>query len=328
MNPTTGTFTSMDTYGGSVFDPTSLHKYLYANANPVSYTDPSGYFSLGEAVTVMAVSTVLGGIISGGYELFHQLASGTKWSDLNWERIKDATIKGLLAGFGIGILIVIAEAFAVAAIYEVLGYLAAYTGGKFVGLAIIDVIVYRNWKLAALDLGMALFSFWGAKKSFERAPVMSEKRAAKAAKTAESATDTSVENNSTAGEKSGTNDSKNPIFGDEWYKYFNEKYGKGNVNWKQAKIEDIFNDPSRIVDFTPEQVAEMAREAGWSVEPLGKGSKAGIPYEKGGGYSMRAPNGGSEYIQYHPGGGHHGEAPYFKVSSGPTGTLRFFLGDD
>ena len=216
MNPATGTFTFMDTYGGSVFDPTSLHKYLYANANPVSYTDPSGYFSLGEAVTVMAVSTVLGGIISGGYELLHQLASGTKWSDLNWEKIKDATIKGLLAGFGIGILIVIAEAFAVAAIYEALGYLAVYTGGKFVGLAIVDVIMYRNWKLAALDLGMALFSFWGAKKSFERAPVMSEKRAAKAAKTAESATDTSPENNSTAGEKSGTNDSKNPIFGDEW----------------------------------------------------------------------------------------------------------------
>ena len=33
----------MDTYQGSIFDPTSLHKYLYANANPVMYTDPSGY---------------------------------------------------------------------------------------------------------------------------------------------------------------------------------------------------------------------------------------------------------------------------------------------
>ena len=43
MNPATGTFTSMDTYGGSIFDPTSLHKYLYANANPVTYCDPSGY---------------------------------------------------------------------------------------------------------------------------------------------------------------------------------------------------------------------------------------------------------------------------------------------
>ena len=43
MNPSTGTFTTMDTYQGSIFDPVSLHKYLYANANPVTYVDPSGY---------------------------------------------------------------------------------------------------------------------------------------------------------------------------------------------------------------------------------------------------------------------------------------------
>ena len=43
MDPSTGTFTTMDTYQGSIFDPVSLHKYLYANANPVTYVDPSGY---------------------------------------------------------------------------------------------------------------------------------------------------------------------------------------------------------------------------------------------------------------------------------------------
>lgn len=46
MDPSTGTFTSMDSWPGSLTDPVSLHKYLYANANPVTYTDPSGYFSL------------------------------------------------------------------------------------------------------------------------------------------------------------------------------------------------------------------------------------------------------------------------------------------
>lgn len=40
MNPATGTFTSMDAYVGSIFDPVSLHKYLYANANPVMNRDP------------------------------------------------------------------------------------------------------------------------------------------------------------------------------------------------------------------------------------------------------------------------------------------------
>ena len=48
MDPSTGTFISMDSCQGSLYDPVRLHKYLYANANPVMYTDPSGYFSLAE----------------------------------------------------------------------------------------------------------------------------------------------------------------------------------------------------------------------------------------------------------------------------------------
>lgn len=48
MNPSTGTFISMDSYQGSIYDPVSLHKYLYANANPVKYTDSSGYESMSE----------------------------------------------------------------------------------------------------------------------------------------------------------------------------------------------------------------------------------------------------------------------------------------
>ena len=43
MDTSTGRFISMDTYQGTTADPISLHKYLYANSNPVMYTDPSGY---------------------------------------------------------------------------------------------------------------------------------------------------------------------------------------------------------------------------------------------------------------------------------------------
>ncbi|MBQ4060128.1 MAG: GIY-YIG nuclease family protein, partial [Lachnospiraceae bacterium] len=59
MNPSTGTFISMDSYQGSIYDPVTLHKYLYANANPVMYTDPSGYTSVAEAGTYMSCTTSL-----------------------------------------------------------------------------------------------------------------------------------------------------------------------------------------------------------------------------------------------------------------------------
>ena len=43
MDTLTGRFISQDSYAGEISDPVSLHKYLYANANPVMYSDPSGY---------------------------------------------------------------------------------------------------------------------------------------------------------------------------------------------------------------------------------------------------------------------------------------------
>ncbi len=46
MNPETGTFVSRDTYSGDTNSPVTLHKYLYANANPVTYSDPSGYMAV------------------------------------------------------------------------------------------------------------------------------------------------------------------------------------------------------------------------------------------------------------------------------------------
>ncbi len=42
MDPRVGRFTSVDPAAGVFTDPTSLHKYLYAHAEPVRRTDPSG----------------------------------------------------------------------------------------------------------------------------------------------------------------------------------------------------------------------------------------------------------------------------------------------
>lgn len=62
MDPTTGTFPSMDTYGGRISDPMSLHKYLFANSNPIRYCDPSGHSStLVECIEVCAIVGMLAG---------------------------------------------------------------------------------------------------------------------------------------------------------------------------------------------------------------------------------------------------------------------------
>jgi RHS repeat-associated protein len=57
LNPETGRFQTMDSYEGNSSDPQSLHKYLYAHADPVNGTDPSGKFTLIELLVVNGAIT-------------------------------------------------------------------------------------------------------------------------------------------------------------------------------------------------------------------------------------------------------------------------------
>jgi len=52
-------FWSMDTEDGSDDDPISLHKYLYASANPINEFDPSGNDAIAEVTTAMDMSMTL-----------------------------------------------------------------------------------------------------------------------------------------------------------------------------------------------------------------------------------------------------------------------------
>ena len=70
-DPFLGRFISANAYEGSLDDPLSLHDYLYADANPVVNTDPSGYFSMGEIQAAESIRNILAGIQidSGSYSL-------------------------------------------------------------------------------------------------------------------------------------------------------------------------------------------------------------------------------------------------------------------
>ena len=66
MNPLTGRFWTADSYEGVNRDPGSLHKYLYANGNPVNAWDPSGRFSLTEVMISVAARVTVFAIRNPG----------------------------------------------------------------------------------------------------------------------------------------------------------------------------------------------------------------------------------------------------------------------
>ena len=59
----------MDTYAGTLDNPISLHKYLYANGNPVMYKDPTGNFSLMETSVAQGIQATINTIITPGFSL-------------------------------------------------------------------------------------------------------------------------------------------------------------------------------------------------------------------------------------------------------------------
>ncbi|SEF63993.1 RHS repeat-associated core domain-containing protein [Eubacterium ruminantium] len=105
MNPATATFTSMDSYTGNIYDPASLHRYLYCNANPVKYADPSGNSPILNQVVSMTISAILstattacimgviGGVVNAGFEI---IRSG------DVKKVVNAFIEGFKSGAKVG----------------------------------------------------------------------------------------------------------------------------------------------------------------------------------------------------------------------------------
>lgn len=111
MNSSTGTFISMDTYQGDMYEPVTLHKYLYANANPVKYSDPSGNSaSYIQACVSLSIDAILRNSVeinfmaamsSVGAGTIMTVAGGTN------EDIQMAMAVGFAGGFIAGVAIVV-----------------------------------------------------------------------------------------------------------------------------------------------------------------------------------------------------------------------------
>lgn len=55
-DPSTGRFTRMDTWPGEDEYPVTLNKYVYANADPVGFSDPSGMWTIANVMTTLRVN--------------------------------------------------------------------------------------------------------------------------------------------------------------------------------------------------------------------------------------------------------------------------------
>jgi len=81
----TARFTSSDFYQGVPADPNSLHKYAYANANPIAHVDRSGELAvLGFAVILGAVLGFFFGSITVAYLLARELYTAANNAQQSW----------------------------------------------------------------------------------------------------------------------------------------------------------------------------------------------------------------------------------------------------
>ncbi|MCU7859700.1 MAG: hypothetical protein KZQ86_07680, partial [Candidatus Thiodiazotropha sp. (ex Lucinoma kastoroae)] len=74
-DPSQGRFTQQDTWMGNNYDPVTLHKYLYAHADPGNMVDPTGNFSMGSMMSAINVMGTLSTIATTTYDVF-QIATG------------------------------------------------------------------------------------------------------------------------------------------------------------------------------------------------------------------------------------------------------------
>ncbi|WP_017327083.1 RHS repeat-associated core domain-containing protein [Synechococcus sp. PCC 7336] len=100
-DPSTGRFISRDAFEGFITNPISQNRYLYANANPVTYTDPSGFFSIGNVSAASVARGTLSVISSPQFLLGAGIGAGAQVTG-DFARGERSTVLGVLGAAAFG----------------------------------------------------------------------------------------------------------------------------------------------------------------------------------------------------------------------------------
>jgi RHS repeat-associated protein len=79
-DPAMGRFVTMDSFAGDMQVPLSLHKYLYAEADPINHTDPSGQQTLSVEMNAMTIRTTTNAIALPNYASALARAGQAAWA--------------------------------------------------------------------------------------------------------------------------------------------------------------------------------------------------------------------------------------------------------
>jgi hypothetical protein len=91
-------------------------------------------------------------------------------------------------------------------------------------------------------------------------------------------------------------------------------------------IEGIFADPTSLSNRSLDKArALFLADDRWITGRLARGSKAGQGFRA---IEVFDGNATGRTVRWHPGGGHHGQSPYWVVTSAEGGKVRIFVEEE
>ena len=106
--------------------------------------------------------------------------------------------------------------------------------------------------------------------------------------------------------KSGSNSNQTLLYGDEWYRYFQDTYGADNVNWNVNSFDEMLRHPTSLRGYSADEIGQILGD-GWVRDTYGSNASGWKFIERAHPDNM---------VFYHGGGGKAHGGAYYGISFG------------